>query len=148
MKVEIDYNPTPRKGFFISVSLSDKEAISFDYTTKAHRIVKQILVSKKPFPKNRKPTSEWDTLIFKHKKFVKEYHVKWIDQGKKDWCNDEVWETVWEKPISLSLKRKLLDYSRLFSDNYKRLDKFSKEFERFEELLKREIDKVKPQSDK
>jgi len=141
MEIEIDYNPPPSKTFFISVSLDKGVIFSFDNTIKAHRVIKQILIEKKPFPKNKKPTSEWDTLVFKNRKFVKKYHIKWIDQGKKDWCNNEIWEIAWEKPISNYLKRKLLYYSRLFSDNYKNIHKFFKEFEKFEELLKKEINK-------
>lgn len=139
MNIEVDYNPTPSKVFFISVSVNDKEAISFDYTTKAHRIIKQILVDKKPFPANQSISSEWDALVMQDKKLVKKYHVKWVDLGKKDWCNDEIWETVEEKPISKELTYELLEYSRLISDNYKNLSKFTDKLENFENLLSKEM---------
>ncbi len=118
MEIEVDYNPSPARFFFISMSINNKESISFDYTSKAQRVIKQILISKKEFPKGKKPTSEWETLILKDRKFVRKYHVKWIDLNKKDWVNDEIWETIWEKPISVKLKNKLLKYSQLISDNY------------------------------
>lgn len=70
MEIEVDYNPTPSTSFFISVSVNDTEAISFDYTTKAHRIIRQVLVDKKSFPINQMITSEWDTLVLKDGKFV------------------------------------------------------------------------------
>lgn len=141
MDIEIDYNPSPKDTFFISVGISNKEAISFDYTSKGHRVIKQVLIDKKPFPKNKKPTAEWDAIAIDNRKFVKKYHVKWIDMDKKDWVNDEIWETVWSKPISQEIKDKLLYYSQLFSDNYKNLDKFSKEFKEFEDFASKEIAK-------
>ncbi|MFH1565331.1 MAG: hypothetical protein ABIC82_05830 [bacterium] len=141
MQIEVDYNPTPSASFFISVSLNNKEAVSFDCTTKAHRAIKQILADKKPFPADKPISSEWDTLVLKDRKFVKKYHVKWIDMDKKDWCNDEIWETVKEKPISDELTKTLLVYSRLISDNYENLRKFSREIKSFERLLSEEIDK-------
>ncbi len=143
MNIEIDYNPSPKKTFFISVGINKKEAISFDYTIKGHRMIKQVLVDKKPFPKDKKPTAEWDAIVINNQKLVRKYHVKWIDMDKKDWVNDEIWETVWERPISKELKDKLLHYSQMFSDNYKNLNKFFKEFKEFEKLISREIKKLK-----
>ncbi|MCX6812323.1 MAG: hypothetical protein NTW79_01720 [Candidatus Berkelbacteria bacterium] len=135
MKIEIDLCPPPKKSYFISVSLNDKEAISFDNTLKGHRIVKQVLVENKEFPIGTKPTAEWDTIILDNGKFEKTYHVKWKDMGKKDWVNDEVWEAVWQKPISKELSGKLLHFSRLISDNYLNLDKYTPEVKEFEILL-------------
>ncbi len=142
MNIEIDYNPSPKKSFFISVGINEKEAISFDYTIKGHRVIKQVLVEKKPFPINKKPTSEWDTLVIENGKFKKKYHVKWIDMDNGDWVNNEIWETIWGNPISESLAKKLLYYSQFFSDNYKKLDQLKKEWNEFEEFLKKEINKL------
>jgi len=139
MNIEIDYNPTPRTSFFISVSVEENEAISFDYTTKGHRIIKQILVDKKPLPADHPIDSEWDTLVLKDGKFIRKYHVKWIDMDKQDWCNDEIWETIKEQPITKELTEKLLSYSRLISDNYKNLEKFSDEIKNTEKLISKEI---------
>ena len=139
MDIEIDYNPSPKKSFFISIGINAKEAISFDYTSKGHRIIKQVLIEKKPFPIDKKPTSEWDALVIENGKFKKKYHVKWIDRGSKDGVNNEIWETMWRKPISKSLAKKLLYYSQLFSDNYNKLDQLKKDWNEFEELLKKEI---------
>jgi len=141
MNIEIDHIPSPEDSFFISVGISDTESISFDYTIKAHRVVKQVLIDSKPFPKDKKPTAEWDTLILVDRKFVKKYHVKWIDMGKKDWVNDEIWEMAWARPISGQTRDKLLYYSHLICDNYKNLDKFSKELKEFEDFLSKEIAK-------
>ncbi len=142
MDVEIDYNPSPKKSFFISVGITAKEAISFDYTSKGHRVIKQVLVEKKSFPKNKRPTSEWDTLVIEGGKFKKRYHVKWIDMNNKDWVNNKIWETIWRKQISKSLAKKLLYYSQFFSDNYDKLDHHKKDWNEFEELLKKEISKI------
>lgn len=139
MDIEIDYNPTQSTMFFISVSLNDKEAVSFDYTTKAHRIIKQVIVDEKPFPADKLATSEWDVLVLKDRKFVKKYHNKWIDMGMRDWCNDKIWETVKERPSSDDFMKILLKYSRLISDNYNNLQKFSEEMKSFESLLSREV---------
>ncbi|MFH1585291.1 MAG: hypothetical protein ABIB79_00805 [archaeon] len=143
MKIEIDYNPSPKDTFFISIGINDNEAISFDWTSKGHRVIKQVLIEKKPFPEYKKPTAEWDAMIINNLKFVKRYHVKWIDKGKKDWVNNEIWETIWSKPISEKTKDKLLHYSHLISDNYKDLDKFPKELKEFEDFLSKEISRYK-----
>ena len=141
MEIEVDYNPSPKDMFFISVALNDKEAISFDYTTKGHRVIKQSLVEQKAFPKDAKVDGEWDVLIIKDKNLIKKYHVKWIDLGKKDWVNNEIWETVWEKPILEQLKNRLLYYSQFISDNFNDLGKFQEKLSEFESLLSDEIAK-------
>jgi len=148
MEIHIDYNPTnhtPKNHFFVSVH-QQKRDISFDNTIKGHRIIEQVLVEKRKFPKNKKPTAKWFTIIIKNRKFVKTYSVRWIDLDKKDWLNDEVYETTWEKPISKTLTKKLLFYSQLISDNYKSLKKFKKELRELEELLKKEITKILKES--
>lgn len=141
MKIEIDYNPTPSNVYFILVFLNNKEAISFDCTTKGQRVIKQILIENKPFPNDQKITSEWDTLVIENGNFVKRYHARWIDMDKKDWVNGDVWETVAEKPITEDVKNKLLHFSQLISDNYDNLITFKNEMNEFENLLKSEIDK-------
>jgi len=148
MNIEVDYCPTSeRKHFFISVGLNEKEAISFDYTTKGHRVLKQVLVEQKSQEEAVKQygevTAEWDTVVLKDRKFVQKYHTKWIDRDKLDTVNGETWETVWVKPISEELAEKLLYYSRLISDNYENLDKFSKEMKEFEEFVSKEIAKYR-----
>lgn len=145
MNIEIDHNPTPKTHYFISVGISEKEAISFDNTTKGHRIIKQILIESRPLEKSIKEygkiTNEWDTIILKDGKFIRKYHVKWIDGGKLDTVNNETWETVWEKPLDKNLHEKLLYYSKFVSDNYKNLDKYKREMEEFEKFLKEIIKK-------
>jgi hypothetical protein len=144
MEIHLDYNPSnhiPKNHFFISVHRTKKRYISFDKTIKGHRIIEQILIEEKRFPKNKKPTSKWKTLVIKNKKVTGEYSVKWIDLDKKDWVNDEIWETTREKSISKRLTKKLLFYSQLISDNYKNLKKFGKEMEEFEKVLKTEIER-------
>jgi hypothetical protein len=141
MNLEIDYNPTPSKSYFISVSLNEKEAASFDYTSKGHRIIKQVLIDHKTMPKDQTITSEWDALIIENGKFIKRYHVKWVDLNKIDWVNDEVWETVMRKSLSVETKDKLLYYSQLISDNYLKMDSISSEFKAFENILAKEISK-------
>jgi len=136
MEIEIDTNPSPRDSFFISVPLRKNEFLSFDYTYKGHRVIKQVLVEKKKFPKNTKFDSEWVTIVVKNKKFLKTYKVKWVDMNKLDWVNNEIWETVWVKKISKKLKDRLLKYSQLISDNYKHLEAYRKEMSEFEDLMK------------
>lgn len=141
MNIEVDYNPSPSKFFFISVEINKKEAISFDYTTKAHRILKQVLIDKKRMLANQNITSEWDALVIKNRKVVKKYHVRWVDLGKRDWVNNEIWEAINPLPISKKLTSELLYYSQFISDNYKHLDKFQKELTNIENLLAEEIAK-------
>ena len=148
MNIEVDYCPTSeRKHFFISVGLNEKEAISFDYTTKGHRVIKQVLVEqrsqKEAVEQYGAVTAEWDTIVLKDGKFVQNYHTKWIDRDKLDTVNGVTWETVWEKPVSEDVAEKLLYYSRLVSDNYENLDKFSKEMKEFEKFMSKEIAKYR-----
>lgn len=94
MYTDVDYNPTPADTFFISVGLNDKEALSFDYTTKGHRVIKQILIERKKagvqnFDK-KEISGGWDVIELKDGKFVHKYHVDWVDKGKIDEINDEV----------------------------------------------------------
>lgn len=137
----MDYNPSPKNTFFISVALNDIEAISFDYTLKGHRVIKQVLVEKKNFPKNVKPTAEWDAIVLSNRKLIRMYHVKWIDMDKKDWVNDEIWQTVWARPVSVGLKNSLLRYSQFISDNHNVLNKFPDKLKEFEKFLAKEIAK-------
>lgn len=139
MNIEIDHNPTPSKMFFISVSISDTEAISFDCTIKGHRIIKQVVVESKPFPDDRIVSSEWDVLILKDGNFARKYHNKWIDLGERDWCNDKIWKTVKEQQISDELAECLLGYSRFISDNYKKLQDYPDKTKELEQLLSKEV---------
>ena len=62
--------------------------------------------------------------------------------GNNDWCNDEIWENVWARPLGDKLSNTLLYYSRLVSDNYEILESLSKEMENLEDLLEKEIGDV------
>ena len=141
MEIEIDYNPTPNKFFFVSVEINKKEAISFDCTRKGHRIIKQILVGKRPWGKT-KADAEWETLVLKDGRLVRKYHVKWKDLGREDQINGEIWKTVWEQTISVELTKRILRYSQLISDNFKNPDKVSEKIKEFENLLKGVIKKI------
>lgn len=141
MEIEVDYNPPPKRIFFISIALNKNECISFDYTTKAHRITKQVLIEKKKFPKNKKIDGEWDAIVLKGGKFIKRYHVRWIDLERKDWVNNEIWETRWEKSLPIKTAKRLMEYSRFISDNYKKLKK--EEIKDFEDFLAKEIKRLK-----
>lgn len=147
MNIEVDYNPTPATSYFISVGLNEKEAISFDNTTKGYRVIKQVLVDNKPWEESIKKygriDGEWNVIVLEDHKFIKKYHVKWIDRDRIDIINNEIWKTTWVKPLDKKIHEKLLYYSRLVSDNYKNLDKYQKEIKEFEEVLKKEINNVK-----
>jgi hypothetical protein len=150
MYIDVDYNPTPSDTFFtffISVGLNDKEAISFDYTIKGQRITKQVLTEKKEVgtgsSEMEKPTSEWDVIELKDGKFLNKRHVKWVDKGEIDEVEGEVWKTEWAKPMSDEVKEKMLQFSRLVSDNYKHLEDFSKEMSEFEEYAEDLIEQYK-----
>ena len=60
---------------------------------------------------------------------------------RKDWVNDEIWETVAEKPLPSEIKNKLLMYSQLISDRYEDLNTIKKEMDDFQDLLKTEVNK-------
>lgn len=139
MEIHIDYNPTPKDHFFISVPLNNKEYISFDKTIKGMRIIKQVFIEERPFPEDANFDSEWETIIIKDGKFNNKFHVKWIDLNKDDWLNGEIWETVSEKPIDNKLSEDLLKYSQLVSDHYNELDNYREQIAKFEDLLKSQI---------
>lgn len=147
MKIDIDIckgiDDSDPDSFFVSVAINDKEAISFDNTFKGDRVIKQLLVGHQPFSQDKPVTAEWDTIQIDNKKFIRVEHIRWVDLDKRDWCNDEIWETVWEKPISGKLKDNLLYYSNLIQDNYKNLDDFTNELSDFEHLLEAEISKYR-----
>lgn len=140
MEIHVDYNPSPKDHFFISVLLNDRECISFDHTIKGHRIIKQVFREETSLPPNTKFTSEWDTLILKDGKLTGKFHMQWVDMGRKDWLNGEVWETTWEKPIEQWLGDKLLHYSQLVSDHYDNLAPYAAEIRGFEELLAQQVE--------
>ncbi|MFC1682129.1 HEAT repeat domain-containing protein [Nanoarchaeota archaeon] len=148
MDIEVNYNPSKdnRKVYFISIGLSETEAISFDNTLKGHRVVKQVLIKKIPYSeeikKYKKIDGKLDTLVLKDGKFVKRYQARWIDKDKIDVVNGEVWKTIWEKPIDKNTDKKLLHYCRLISDNYSCLNKFSKEMKEFEEFISKKIKEI------
>ena len=141
MEIHIDYNPSPKDHFFISIPLNDTECISFDHTIKGHRVVKQVFREKILQPAVN-ITSEWDTLVLKNREFTEKFHVRWIDMEKKDWLDGEVWETVWEKPIESELSEKLLHYSQLVSDHYDNLTPYIAEISEFEKLLSQQMDNL------
>jgi len=143
--MEVDYNPSPKEHYFISISLNENEVISFDNTTKGHRVIKQVLVEKQTqdeaVKKYGKITGGWDTIVLEDGKFVQKYHIEWIDKDKLDIVNGETWKTVWEKTLDKQLGDKLLYFSQLISDHYNELEKFPSVISEFEILLSKEITK-------
>lgn len=140
MDIEVDCCVTSeREHYFISVSLNSKEAISFDNTLKGYRVIKQVLIKKESLSNSIKKygsvVGKWDTIVLKNNKLARIKHNKWIDNGKIDIVNGEIWETIWEKPLNEKINKKLLYYSRLISDNYKKLDQFSNEMKNFEKFI-------------
>ncbi len=105
MDVYVDLVNPKKGGFFISVS-QGKESISFDYTTKGHRVVKQVLL--KHTKTKEKPTLSWKTLRVLDGIPKGIHNVDWIDRGNIDIINGDVYKTVWEKPLPNKIKRDLL----------------------------------------
>lgn len=143
MDIEVDYNPTPSSEYFISVGLTDKEAISFDNTIKGFRVIKQVLLDepKKTSSSPTKISGEWDAIVLKDGKFIKKYHVVWQDKNTLDIVNGETWKLVWEKPITEEVHKKLLAFSHFVSDNYEKLDGHKNEMTEFENFLSQETEK-------
>lgn len=144
MKIYIDDNSYESGQFFFSVPLTDDgaEILSFDYTTKGHRILKQRLVWKRPMPADTPVSAEWDTLLIENGRFVAKEHVRWIDQGKRDWANDEVWEQVWERPMPDTLRDTLLHSSNLIRRHYQQLEPYKADMRNLEQLLQKEIGRL------
>lgn len=143
MDIEIDYNPSPIDRFFISVAISETEALSFDYTQKGHRIIKQVLKKIDETPSKEetkdKPDAEWDSIVLHDGSFVRKYHVVWYDRDSEDLVNDELWETVWERPIDDKTRDRLSYFSQLVSDHFEELDKYRDEIREFERFLAEQI---------
>lgn len=97
------------------------------------------MIEKKKMPKNIKLTSEWDTLEIDNHHLIGCEHIRWIDMDKRDWCNDQIWETIWEKPITEELTKRLLHYSNLIQDNYRNLNIIDKQLSEFESLIAKEL---------
>jgi hypothetical protein len=140
MNIELGYNPTPSTNYFISVGLNKNEWISFDNTTKGFRVIKQILSDKKFNPAGN-ISGEWDDIVLKDGKYIGRNHVVWQDFDEYDVVNGETWKTVWEKPISNEDHEKLLDFSRFIADNLETLDKYKKQMDDFEALIKQIVKK-------
>lgn len=140
MDIELGYNPTPSDHYFISVGLNEKEWISFDNTTKGFHVMKQVLIDKK-FDPSGAISGEWDDILLKDGKFVKRNHVVWQDYDKFDVINGETWETVWEKPISSEVHKKLLFFSRFVADHLDSLDTYQKQMADFESFISQEVAK-------
>ncbi|PIT98444.1 MAG: hypothetical protein COT71_00525 [Candidatus Andersenbacteria bacterium CG10_big_fil_rev_8_21_14_0_10_54_11] len=135
MEIYID-DGTGDDWFFISVPISNVFAVSFDYTLKGHRILQQLLIAKKPFPTDQKPTMEWDTIVLENGQLLRREHVRWLDKGQDDWVNDEIWQTIWQEPLTDELKNKLLAYSNLVRKNANNVAVISGEVADFERLLR------------
>lgn len=128
--------------FFISIPLNKNEDISFDYTQKGFRMTKQCLVERREMGLDIAPTMEWNTLHIKNGRLAGKEHIRWVDQGRYDWVNNEVWETVWERPISHELKDALLEYSITIRKNIDHLDRYKKEIKEFEGIIKKSIEAI------
>jgi hypothetical protein len=146
MYIDVDYNPTPSDAFFISIGLSDKEAISFDCTSKGRRVTKQKLIAARGSREtsSRSPeeiTGEWDVLELKDGRLLDKRHVQWIDRGSIDEVDGDVWETEWAKPLSDGERDELLQWSRFISDNYERLNEHRDKMGDFENLMRAYLEK-------
>ncbi len=96
--------------FFISVPTANAdEYLSFDWTSKGHRILLQKLEEKnvKP-PEGRKPDAEWDTLVVENNKLVEKKHNVWYDFGKNDLVDGENWRQTAEWLLEGSVAEKML----------------------------------------
>lgn len=142
MIFSIDFMGPKSDMFFISILTSENESLAFDWTSKAHRIVKQKLIAQKIFPNDVKPTLEWDTYVLDGSKILEKRHTKWLDKGRRDQINDKVWEMVWAKPLSKETAVNLLRYSNLICSNIDNLKQIEKEIKELESLIKLEMSKL------
>ena len=140
MKIYLDV--VGKNSFFISIPLgNDREILSFDHTTKGSRIMRQRWLEEKEISGGVEITAEWDTLVLENGKIVDKAHVEWVDMGKLDWVDGQVWETVWETPPSKELAERLLYYSNLIVEQASDLERYPKEIREFENLLVQQREK-------
>jgi hypothetical protein len=128
--------------FFISVG-SGKEVISFDHTTKGHRILKQKFIGYVKSPKRQKslgkPNKTWQTLKLVDGKPKGMIDVKWFDKGKIDIANREIWKTVWEKPMSTKVRNRLHKLCSKIYENRDSLDKIKPSLKELDEYISKII---------
>jgi hypothetical protein len=142
MEIRIDLLPR-KDGFFISAG-SGREVISFDHTSKGHRILKQRFAGYtkcKEKQSMEKPDKTWQTLRLVDgvpKELIEE---KWFDRGESDIVNGEMWDTVWEKPLPAPVRGRLSGMSLEIYRNRKdlrRIKPLLKEFDKYvSELVER-----------
>src|SRR3989344_4204965 len=67
--------------------------------------------------------------------------MQWVDQGLKDWVNNDVWLQIWGKEISNRLANEILKYSNMIKINQPNLKPFEKELKEFEKVIKEQIER-------
>lgn len=121
--------------FFISVPLDERDLLSFDWTTKGHRVILQRLERMGVAVVGEKPASEWDTLHIKNGEFIGKEHVVWYGMGQEDWINGDVYAAIHEWPLDEITAKELLRYSLLVREHIAGLEFYAQEMRAFERLL-------------
>ena len=111
MQIFIDLMPRS-EGFFISIYLSETQSLSFDYTLKGHRIIKQVLLED-PSGKlpNQGPLPSRKVLKSVDGKFSGFLERSWADRVREGSITDGVWRTVWESYLPEPIIKKLQELS-------------------------------------
>ena len=118
MQIFIDLMPRS-EGFFISIYLSETQSLSFDYTLKGHRIIKQVLLED-PTGKlpNQGPLPSRKVLRSIDGKFSGFLERSWADKVREGSIIEGVWRTVWESYLPEPTIKKLLELSeRVFESS-------------------------------
>ena len=142
MKLWIDDGDS-NTSFFISVATNQSdEYLSFDWTTKGHRVMIQRLTKTNVTALDRKPNAEWDTLIIENGRLMEKQHNVWYDLGKNDLIDGENWEQTKEWPLDKSTAKKFLSYSNLIRANQEHLKKIESKLKALETLIRKEAERV------
>lgn len=127
-----------KESFFFSIPIIGEEGkmLSFDWTSKGHRVLIQKLEGTQDAPKNKKPDGEWYTLVIKDGMLLEKQHNVWYDYGETDVVDGEVWVQEKEWPLPEDVAKKLLEHARVLTDHQNELENYQNEIQELESLFR------------
>ena len=129
--------------FFFSVPMEEEgKYLSFDWTTKGHRVLIQDLRGTQEEPKDKEPDGEWYTLVIDDGKLVGREHDVWYDYGEIDIVNGEVWVQEKEWPLQEDVARSLGEYAELITSHKDELEKYQMKIKELESLFHEQAEKL------
>ncbi|MDD5251595.1 MAG: hypothetical protein PHT12_03095 [Patescibacteria group bacterium] len=133
----------PIKSFFISTPTAvPNDWLSFDWTSKGHRVLIQRLVETGVKTPDHPADAEWNTLIIEDGKLAGKEHCVWFDFDTRDLVNDEMWEQIQEWPLDADVAEKMLDLTRRIRLNPDDVDLINHAADELENLIRPEAKRL------